>query len=203
MHLQILNKYLVQHKSLPIPGLGALVVEEVPAVNDFTNRQIHAVQKKIRFDNYFDSPDREFFTYLGEERKIPEFEAIRWYNEFAFNLRQQIRTDGEAEWKGIGVFKRLASGDIQFEPEASGYQLFRPVTAERVVRQTMDHAIIVGDQEKTTGQMVAFLSEDGPTHETIKKANWWIGVVIAIIVAALVALLYFFTEGFSDWSFFK
>ncbi|MBC7902831.1 MAG: hypothetical protein H7Y27_05385, partial [Gemmatimonadaceae bacterium] len=89
----ILNKYLFQHKSISIPGLGSLVAETVPAVTDFANRQVMPVQLKFRFNKYFDAPDRDFFAYLSQQKNIPDFEAIKCYNEFAWELRNKIRTE--------------------------------------------------------------------------------------------------------------
>src|ERR1700712_2487464 len=119
-----LNKYLFQHKSISIPGLGSLVAETIPAVSDFANKQLLPVQIKFRFDKYFDLPDREFFIYLSAKRNIPDFEAIKWYNEFAANLRNKIRTDEEAVWEGVGVFKKDFGGEVVFEAIQPRYEFF-------------------------------------------------------------------------------
>src|SRR5690606_17787775 len=100
----ILNSYLVQHKSISIPGMGTIYVEDVPARSDFVNRQLLPPFSIYRFDKYFDAPDREFFAYLALHKQMADYEAIRWYNEFAYNLRAQIRNGGQAVWDGIGVF---------------------------------------------------------------------------------------------------
>ena len=65
----VLNKYLFQHKSISIPGLGSLVAETIPAVSDFANKQLLPVQVKFRFDKYFDAPDKDFFTYLSLKKR--------------------------------------------------------------------------------------------------------------------------------------
>lgn len=67
----ILNKYLFQHKSISIPGLGSLVAETIPAVADFANKQLLPVQLKFRFDKYFDVPDKNFFLYLAQKKTLP------------------------------------------------------------------------------------------------------------------------------------
>ncbi|HMC86988.1 MAG TPA: hypothetical protein VKI61_15780, partial [Chitinophagaceae bacterium] len=76
---EVLNRYLFQHKSISIPGLGSLVAETIPAVSDFANKRLLPVQFKFRFDKYYDAPDRDFFAYLAQKKNIPDFEAIRWY----------------------------------------------------------------------------------------------------------------------------
>ena len=35
---------------------------------------------------------------------IPDFEAVKWYNEFAYSLRARIRNREGAVWPGLGSF---------------------------------------------------------------------------------------------------
>lgn len=180
-----LNKYLFQHKSISIPGLGSLVAETIPAVSDFANKQLLPVQIKFRFDKYFDSPDRDFFTYLSTKRNIPDFEAIKWYNEFAADLRNKIRTEEEAVWEGVGVFKKDFGGEIVFEPDAPKYELFPTVKAERVIHADATHSILVGDKEKTNYEMTELLHD----QVYVEKESWWI---YALILAAIGLSVLFF-----------
>jgi hypothetical protein len=189
---EVLNKYLVQHKSISIPGLGALVAETVPAMTDFANRRILPMQIKFRFDKYFDAPDREFFAYLALQKNIADFEAIKWYNEFAYELRSRIRLEHRAEWEGVGVFKSEAGGDVVFESFPAPFECFPNVTAERVIRPDARHSILVGDQEKTNYEMSELLSDE--VHK--EKGSWWI---YAIIIAAITLLVLFFHFYNSDF----
>ena len=186
---EVLNKYLYQHKSISIPGLGSLVAETIPAVSDFANKQLLPVQYKFRFDKYSDAPDREFFVYLSQKKNIPDFEAIKLYNEFAFDLRNRIPSNEGAVWQGIGVFKKDFGGEIVFEPYASPYEFYPPVKAERIIRSDATHSILVGDKEKTNYEMTELLS-DG-TY--VEKESWWI---YALILAAIgLSILFFHLYG--------
>jgi hypothetical protein len=191
MNHEILNKYLAQHKSISIPGLGALVAENVPAIADFVNKQIHPVQRKWRFDKYFDAPDRDFYNYLAHQQNIPDFEAIRWYNEFAYDLRNRIRTDGSATWKGIGNFKREPNGEISFEQLRPAYELYPAIAAERVVRSSVNHQILVGDKEKTAQEMTEYFNDEKETSVTTAefRLNW---KKFALLLAALALLILVF-----------
>jgi len=180
-----LNKYLFQHKSISIPGLGSLVAVTIPAISDFANKQLLPVQIKFRFDKYFDSPDREFFNYLANKKNIPDFEAIKWYNEFAAELRYKIRTEEEAVWEGVGVFKKDFGGEVVFEPHAAKYELFPVVKAERIIRADATHSILVGDKEKTNYEMTELLNDE--VH--VEKESWWI---YALILAAIGLSILFF-----------
>jgi len=192
----VLNKYLVQHKSISIPGLGSIVAETIPAVSDFANKQLLPVQEKYRYDKYFDAPDREFFVYLSQQKNIADFEAIKWYNEFAFDLRNKIRMGEEVAWEGTGIFKKEPGGEIVFEPYASEFEIYPPVPAERVIRSDARHSILVGDVEKTNYEMSELLSDE--VH--VEKESWWI---FALILAAigLCVLFYHLYKNDTHWGF--
>src|SRR5215213_2245521 len=188
--IEILNGYLIQHKSISIPGLGTIYVERLPAMNDFTNRQIHPPSYKFRFDKYFDAPDKDFFTFLASNKNIPEYEAIKQYNEFAYELRNRIRHQEAFTWPDVGVLSQELSGEIHFEssdPEAC----FAPVTANRVIRQDVQHAILVGDQEMTTQDMTDLLSESS----FVERESWWIYALILFAIALSILFFHFIRSG--------
>ena len=182
---EVLNKYLFQHKSISIPGLGSLVLETIPAVSDFANRQLLPVQLKFRLNKYADEPDSSFFSYIAGKKNITDFEAIRQYTEFAAGLCQQLKSGAEVAWKTVGVFTREASGEIAFTPYDPLYELFPAVHASRVVRANAKHAVLVGDKEKTNLEMTGYLQQE----TQVEKAPWWL---VALILGAIGASILFF-----------
>ncbi|MGB8193067.1 MAG: hypothetical protein WCF67_14160 [Chitinophagaceae bacterium] len=188
--IEVLNGYLIQHKSISIPGLGTIYVERLPAMNDFTNRQLHPPSYRFRFDKYFDAPDKDFFTFLASNTGIPEYEAIKQYNEFAYDVRNRIRQEDKFTWPEVGVLSKEMSGEIHFEslgPEV--YQ--QPVPAVRVIRQDASHAMLVGDQETTTQDMSELLSEE----TIVEKESWWIYALILFALALCMLFFHFFRSG--------
>ncbi|HYE55087.1 MAG TPA: hypothetical protein VD996_09600 [Chitinophagaceae bacterium] len=188
--IDILNGYLIQHKSISIPGLGTIYVERLPAMNDFTNRQIHPPSYRFRFDKYFDAPDKDFFTFLAAHRQIPEYEAIKQYNEFAYELRNSIRQEDRFTWPDVGVLSKDISGEINFE-SATAPSLLQPVAANRVIRQDAPHALLVGEQETTTQQMSEILNEG--TY--VEKESWWTYALILFAIALCILFFHFFRFG--------
>lgn len=185
--IDVLNNYLIQHKSISIPGLGTIYVERLPAMNDFTNRQLHPPSFRFRFDKYFDAPDKDFFTFLAANKGIPEYEAIKQYNEFAYDVRNRIRQEDRFYWPEVGVLSKEMSGEIHFEsfgPET--YE--QPVAATRVIRQDASHAILVGDQETTTHDMSELLGEE----TVVEKESWWIYALILFALALCILFFHFF-----------
>ena len=187
----ILNGYLIQHKSISIPGLGTIYLERLPAMNDFSNREIQPPSYRYRFDKYFDAPDKDFFTFLATNQDIPEYEAIKQYNEFAFELRNRIRQNEKVEWPEVGILSKELSGEIHFE-SASPPAALQPVAAHRVIRQDAQHAILVGDRELTTQDMSERLSND--TY--VERESWWIYALILFSFALILLFFHFFRSGF-------
>ena len=188
--IDILNSYLVLHKSISIPGLGTIYVERVPANSDFVNRQILPPGYQFRFDKYFDAPDKEFFSFLATEKHIADFEAIRLYNEWAYDFRNRLKGEQPVEWKGVGQLHQDSNGEIHFEPQKSYRIPLRPVPATRVVRTNAVHSMLVGDKETTTLAMSEMLTE-----EISGKKRWWIYALVIALVAAGILIYRFSKDG--------
>ena len=73
----ILTSYLLQNKSISIPGLGSMYIERIPAQTDFVNKRILPPDYHFRFDKYFDAPDKDFFAYLAQQMNRGDYETIK------------------------------------------------------------------------------------------------------------------------------
>ena len=157
---EALYSYLLQHKSLSIPGMGTIFIERVPAQSDFVNKQLLPPSYHFRFDKYFDSPEKDFFTYLALQKNIADYEAIRWYNEWAFELRNSIRTDNPVSLDKIGILRKDVSGSILFDAERLNPSYFDSVSAQRVIHAQATHTVLVGDRELSNQQAAEYLVEE-------------------------------------------
>jgi len=204
----VLVSYLLQHKSISIPGLGSMYIERIPAQTDFVNRRILPPDYHFRFDKYFDAPDKDFFTYLAKQQNIADYEAIKWYNEWAYELRSKLREGQIVEWTGIGTLKKDISGEIIFESAGRIPSLQEPTPANRVIHTHTQHTMLVGDQEVTrkisnaeantntqtvSDNNVTSGDEQVPDYppypeEPPKKRGWWI---FALVIAALALTVIF------------
>ena len=59
------------------------------------------------------------------------------------------------------------AGEIKFKPEKEMI-LEKPVTAEKIIRLNAEHMVRVGEDNKTSAEMVELLNQ---TQE--KKSFWW------------------------------
>lgn len=194
---EALTSYLLQHKSISIPGLGTVYIERIPAQTDFINKQLLPPSYHFRFDKYFDAPDKEFFTYLAQQKDIADYEAIKWYNEWAYELRNRLRTDEVVEWNGVGVLKKDVSGEIVFEAAGAIPTGQQPVPAVRVIHSNAQHTMLVGDRE-VTREIVSEDAEPYPFEEEQPvKNNWWIYAIIIGAIALSIIFFNFYQNGFS------
>ncbi|HXB07978.1 MAG TPA: hypothetical protein VNW04_12695 [Puia sp.] len=191
---EVLNAYLFQHRSISIPGLGTIYLETLPAAVDVADRTMLPPVYHFRFDKYFDAPDKEFFAFIATQRNILDYEAIKWYSEFSFELRDRIKNENAVSWDGVGILKRDSAGNVLFEPAESPLHYMQPTPAMRVNRQNSQHTLLVGDRERTSDEMNEWLHDDAQRR---RRVAWW--VIALIIAAAGLAFLgwYFYSHGLS------
>lgn len=188
--IQLIRTYLLQNKSISIPGLGTIYVERIPVQSDFVNRQLLPPSYHLRFDKYFDAPGKEFFTYIAARKKIEDYEAIRMYNEWALNLRASIGNNQIAALEGMGTLKRDFSGEVLFEAEGPLSTVSVAVPAERILRSNSKHNMVVGDREYTNIEMNDYLNE---VHR--EKISWWIYALIVAAISLVAIFLHFYKTG--------
>src|SRR5687768_7485478 len=175
----VLNAYLLQHKSINIPEVGSIYIQNKAAITDFVNKQLFPASYSYRFDKYYDVPEPGFYEYIAMKKGVSEQEAIEWYNNYAADIRLRIKNDGYYAWEGIGVFKNDSSGDLIFEEHQKLLPVLAPVPAKRIIRKDAKHAILVGDKEKTNVQMSEMLHEPVEMQEpVVRKDRWWIYALI-------------------------
>jgi hypothetical protein len=189
----ILNKYLFLNKSIPVPGLGTISLESQPATIDTSTRSILPPTYRFRFDKFYDSPDKDLFTYLSAQQNISDYEALRQYNDFAYSLRDRLNYFREAPWQGLGILKKDDMGDIHFESSISNPFFLQPVPAEKVVRANAKHMLLVGDRERSNREMSDWFAEE-PIHG---NRLWWLVALLGGIAAALVIMFHFSAKGWN------
>jgi hypothetical protein len=191
MHFHILNKYLAQQKIISIPGLGALIVGQQSAHTNFVDQQMEPIRFQLQFHKLFDAPDKDFYAYIADLHGIADFEAIKAYNQLAYDIRSQLRENGSATWPGLGVFKRNIEGEVLFEPFPPTHQLYPSVIAKRIVRGTIaNHPVLVGDREVPARAMSAYLQEDENTEPEKSSVKWWIVLLVMAAILGIAFLIY-------------
>ena len=184
-----LNNYLFQHKSISLPGLGTIFLEKQPSKMDIDQERILPPVYRFRFDKYFDAPDKDFFSHLAAEKNMKDYEAIKWYNEFAFDLRNKIRVESKAEWEGVGVLKKDEEGNIVLEPLGANPGFIEPVQLNFVAPHKEEEVFQVQDTAYTSPELVY------ADRAVLEKNNWWLFALIAAALALAILLFHFTSNG--------
>lgn len=189
--IDILNKYLIQHNHINIPGLGTLYLERIPAIADVGTNKILPPYYTLRFDKYFDAPDKTFFTYLASQEKIPDYEAIKQYNQFAQDLRSQIKLEEKAEWKEMGTFRKDDSGDVVFEPVSDLLHPYEPVLVEpaRIDTEIPAPAEALATLPEEAISEIPVLPNTTRRVRYMVTGRWW---VYALVLAAIGLIVLFY-----------
>lgn len=184
-----LYQYLLQHKELPVPGIGTFLVERKSAEGDFPNKQIKGPAYSIVLEAASHVPGKDFFNWLAGALGITDREAIFRFNDFAFDMRKQVSDGCVINWNGVGALNKGLAGDVKFTPSvAAGITIEKPVIAEKVIRERAEHMIRVGEDEKTSVEMTEMLS-----YKEESKSYWW-AYALAVGLLATVFIGWFLSE---------
>ncbi len=196
----ILHQYLIQHKSLSLPGLGTLELQNIPAISNFSDHMIEPPMQKIIFDDMHDAPDKDLFQYVASRWQIEEWEAIKRVNDFSYELKNKLKEGDEIVWDKVGVLRLNLSGNITLEAKTITYDFMEPAPANRIIRVNANHTILRGDtevRESFMQQPAATDDADFAPEAHVRRKRWWIWAC-ALGGAALLALfLHFYRTGFS------
>jgi hypothetical protein len=128
-----LYKYLVLHYKLSIPNLGNFSVESVGA--SVEGDQLLPPSKKLHFEEGMgDVADKVFFAFLAEELGVDDVTAITSFHEYAGKLRDSLQISNSVEIRGIGSFSKGEVGELLFVPEASTFQVYKPITLDQTLQ---------------------------------------------------------------------
>ncbi|MEO7394605.1 MAG: hypothetical protein ABIU11_06645 [Chitinophagaceae bacterium] len=183
-----LYQYLISYQQLPVPGIGTFLWERKPAVNDFFNKRINPPTYSIFLQPSSGTPSKFFFNWLANTLHISEQEAVVQFNDFANDIKNTISNGGIIDWNNVGLLSKGLAGEIKFIPAETEMVFEKPVIAEKVIRQNAQHMIRVGEDNKTSAEMVEMLN-----YSDEKKSYWWV-YALSLVLLGLVFLGWYFSQ---------
>jgi hypothetical protein len=170
----------MQFQQVHIPSVGTVRLVQQPATLDVASKLIHPPQLTIQFneDGWL---TRHQLWYFGTEGNGDESATRQALQDAGIELRKQIEYQAFT-WNGIGTFT-YQNQKLQFEPQPLP-QYLQPVAAERVIREGVQHSVLVGDQ---------VVLSDGHSETVIeeRQRNWSRISGWAIVVLALFFILFY------------
>lgn len=188
MMYEELYQYLLLYKQLPVPGIGTFSLERKPAESDFFNKRINAPVYKLSLQQSIAIPTTKLINWLANTFHISNQDADSRFNDFVNEMKNQVNNGGVINWNGVGVLSKGLGGEIKFKPTEEGLITEQPVTAAKVIRQHAEHMVRVGEDNKTSAEMVEMLNQ--PEE---KKSYWW-AYAVAIGLLGIIFLGWYFSE---------
>jgi len=198
--LQLLHQYLIQHRSVSLPGLGTIQLQHIPAIINFTDHLIEPPALKAFLDDTQDTPGKSLFRYMSDKLGIEEWEAIKRLNDFSFDLKNDLKQGNEVIWHDVGTLKLDMDGTLQLEAVPVSNHHMYPLPAQRIIRSDANHIILRGDTEISG----SFFPENQLQEVYAPKKNrelLW--VIIAALTGLALLFFYLYDTGFDFYSIFN
>lgn len=190
-----LYQYFIQHKELSVPGIGTFLLERNPATVDFPNKMILPPTYSINLKFPSGAPSTTFFSWMANALQISDREVVVRFNDFAYDMKQQILSGTKINWSGMGSLYKGLAGEVKFNAALKEVAFEKPLGAEKVIREMSDHVVRVGEEERTSAQMSEILNK-----EKEKKSAWWAWALVAGLLAVIFLGWYFSENGISVFS---
>jgi nucleoid DNA-binding protein len=182
----LLHEYLVDNRSLHLPGTGTLQLERQSASFDVANQEMQPPHTKVHFSRNASGRDDSLVRFISSRLDIANENARQLFESFCEKLATDLKEHGQVHWHNLGNFGKDEKGKPVFHPEAKASSLFASVPAVRVIRLGTTHNMVVGSNETTSTKMQEYLTEQA----AYKPADrWWIpALIIGIVTIALILL---------------
>jgi hypothetical protein len=189
---QLVARYLFQHDTCPLPGLGTLNIVHGVAQNDFVNKTIMAPVPAIQFTNK-ETDATTLLDFIAAKTNVSIVEAATMLGNFCNRLKDDTEMGNAAMLDGVGKFAATSPGNLHFEQASLPFSFLPNVVAERVIHPEADHHILVGDKETTAHAMADYYSEDQP-----QRSRWWIWAIVLGLIGIGLLILYMVNNGFAS-----
>lgn len=189
--LSLLTKYLLQYRRLSIPNVGTFELVQQPAEFNVVDKLVLAPKFLLNW-NHNDSLPEHQLSYLAASVKADK-EAVRdELEQFGGKFKTKIEKEAFS-WRGVGVLRK-DNGAVVIE-ELLPVEGFDAVPAHRVLRENVEHSMLVGDQQMTSQQVTDSLSQSDKKRSYMVLIGW---ILFVLTLLAIVFLLY--KNGFNPLS---
>lgn len=190
-----LYEFLILNKKLSLPGIGTISLLQKSPQLDFGNKELSPRSYYFAIESANDQPSKRLFDWLSSAIGITEWDAIKLINDFSSALKKKLSESGEVNWENVGTIRRDDKGQLMLDSQTIELQSERPVPAEKVIRENVQHTLLVGEQEKSSAEMEEYFAE-----VPVKRNYIWLIAVILTVMAIMFVGWYFSEKGFAPSS---
>lgn len=184
--LLLLSKYLIQYKRVCIPHVGTFELVQLSPKLNVAEKLLTPPSFRTRYLDLEVIPQHQF-DYLSPEVTKEQLMS------FGEKLKSKIQQSG-FHWNGFGKLS-FSSNEIKFEAEQLTVEGLPPIPAEKVLRENVQHSVLVGDHEMTSQQVNDSLAPIESKRSVVMIVGW---ILLIVAVVAIVILIY--TKNFRSTS---
>jgi len=191
----LLYRYFSLSGSVSIPGLGALSLKRIPAVNDFSSKQLLPPAQVLKYTANINPSSGEQSNYIARLSGLNKEQVDNELKILGEELKSRLMAERKLEWMDVGSFSVSDEGEIGFVPKTVTTEFFAPVHYVHVLRADAEHTIKVGEEEKTNTDMEVFFED----QRANAGKNKWKKAALALVSIALLLLAIRFLFGSFDF----
>ena len=181
--LALVTKYLLRYKRVAIPNVGTFEIVAHSPQLDVADKRLTSPVYQARHNQDDHVPEHQFHFFAKDG--IDENKLRDELYSFGERLRRQVQ-NSPFHWKGLGTLK-YTSSSVLFEPDEIVLDSLQAVTAEKVIRQNVQHNMLVGDREMNSQQVNEVLTRVEYKRPWFIIAGW---TLLIVTVVAIVVYLY-------------
>ena len=179
--LPLLTKYLLQYGQVCIPHIGTFEIIQEPPQLDVADKRVNPPSYSTRLSRQEAVTEHQFSYLAAADRGYhPRSELLH----FGERLRETLRRK-PVKWNGFGTL-RFAANEIVFEPESIQVESLSFVPARKVMRENVQHQVLVGDREMSREQVTHVLQKGTARKPVVFIIGW---ILLALAVITIVVLL--------------
>lgn len=184
----VIRKLIGEYEFVIIPGFGALLSHQVPAVYDSNSGIFAPPVKRLAFNEYLKLDDGLLANYISRHEKVTHADAVEYIKGYTDRLRLGLDLNGEASITGIGEFKQNVEGKLVFEPNTGKYFKDEWYGFEKV------KAVVAQARPVAALNSAQYINDDVEVVEleTEPRPRRWTGWAAAAVIAGLLCGLSFF-----------
>jgi hypothetical protein len=142
-----------------------------------------------RLDDEVSDHQFHFFTNEGME----EENFMQELFSFGEKMKRRIQ-NSPFHWNGFGTL-RYDSNEMLFEPDEMKLEALQVIPAQKVLRENVQHQVLVGDHEMTSEQVAEILNTTEYKRPWFITAGW-----ILFILAVVAIIIYLYMNNFKTTS---
>lgn len=196
----LIEQYLLLHKSCPLPGIGVLELKEQSAILHQGENKLSAPFPFITL-NVMEENDDSFVSFITAQKNISSSAAAVLLDEYCSQIKETT-TENEFILHQTGSFYVNKEGRLSFRQVVFPDAFLPVIHLKKVIHPNANHYVRVGDTDTTTDEMTHLLNK----KVAIISSKWWIAVIILLLVAIGLIILYFnhprFTSTFGNVTIF-